>query len=68
MVFIYGLHLQDSMLVYIGLARLHGIGIPTSISICHKLLIPIQLRFSQLTPSHIASINSYISEFKKRKN
>lgn len=61
MVFLHGIHLKDNFLVYIGLSKLYGVGLSTAISICKKLLIPSQIRFSQLSPSQVSSLNQYLS-------
>jgi ribosomal protein S13 len=68
MVFLYGIQIKDSLPIYIGLSRLYGIGIPSSLSICQKLLIPYQLRFSQLSPSLLSSLNLYLSSLNLESN
>jgi ribosomal protein S13 len=73
MAFIYGVHLKDDLLVYIGLSKLYGIGNHLAIDICKKLLIPHKVRFSQLNSFQLSIINQYVSsiliesETKRRK-
>jgi ribosomal protein S13 len=68
MVFLYGIQIKDNLPVYIGLSRLYGIGIPSALLICQKLLIPYQLRFSQLSPSIISALNQHLSSLTLESN